>query len=92
MQIRVAPQAPQNLPPCFLLSLRRHSASFSKRNRRFQETNPLISFNNFNGFVQRFQWICLAIPLDLFRHSAAFVAPIRRIRRLFPAVLAVEYS
>ena len=92
MQIRVAPQAPQNLPLCFLLSLRRHSASFSKRNRRFQETNPLISFNDFNGFVQRFQWICSTISMDLFRHFAAFVAPIRRFRCLFPAVLAVEYS
>jgi len=28
--------------------------------------------------------------MDLFRHSAAFVAPKRRFRRSFPAVLALK--
>jgi hypothetical protein len=50
----------------------------------------LISSNNSIDFVQRFQWIRSTIPLDLFRHSAAFVASIRRFRRSFPAVLRLQ--
>jgi hypothetical protein len=29
-----------------------------KRKRRFAETNPMESFDEINGIVQRFQWIC----------------------------------
>jgi hypothetical protein len=64
--------------------------SFSKQNRRFQETNPLISFNDSIGFVQQFQWIRSTIPLDLSSHSVALVASIRRFRRSFPPVLALQ--
>jgi len=50
----------------------------------------LDSSNDSIDFVQRFQWIRSTIPLDLSSHSAAFVASIRRFRRSFPAVLALQ--
>jgi len=68
--------------------LSRQFASFSKRNSRFQETKSLISLNDSIDFVQQFQWIRSTIPLVLFRHSAAFVATIRRFCRSFPTILA----
>jgi hypothetical protein len=69
--------------------LNRQFVSLSKQKRRFQETIPLISFNDSIDFVQQFQWICSTIPLNLSRHSAAFIAPKRRFCRSFSAVLAL---
>jgi hypothetical protein len=79
----------QILSPSFLLFFCRQFAGFSKQNRRFQETNPLISFNDSIDFVHQLQWIRSTISMDLFRHSAVFVAPICRFHRSLPVVLAL---
>jgi hypothetical protein len=38
----------------------------------------LISFNNFNGFVQQFHWICLAILPLLLLPSVVFAVRFRQ--------------
>ena len=73
--------------PCSLPVDRRHIDAFNERNRRFQETNPLISLNDSIDFVQQIHWNCSTIPLVLFLQSAIFAPPICCFHRSFLAVL-----
>jgi hypothetical protein len=50
---------------------------FLSQNCRFQETNPLISFNDSIDFVQQSQWSRSTIPLILFQKTAVFISFIR---------------
>ena len=56
------------------------SGVFKKQFHWFCSTIPLISFNNFNGFVQQFQWIRFSnLPL-LFLPSAIIAVLFRQFR------------
>ena len=50
---------------------------FLSQNCRFQETNPLVSFNDSIDFVQQSQWSRSTIPLILFQKTAVFISFIR---------------
>ena len=50
---------------------------FLSQNCRFQETAPLVSFNDSIDFVQQSQWFRSTIPLILFQKTAVFISFIR---------------
>ena len=63
------------------------TASFCKRIHWIRPTIPLILFNDFNGFAQQFQWICLAIlPLLLLTYANFAV----RFRQSRPCRLSLQ--
>jgi len=51
-----------------------NSVSLSKQNRRFQETMPLISFNDSIEIVRQFHWFCLTISMESFTETGGFAS------------------
>jgi len=60
--------------------------SLKKEKRQFGETMSMESLNETNGIVQRFQWNCLAKPMDLSGETGEKEEKRRRKKR---AILAV---
>jgi hypothetical protein len=57
---------------------RAETVGFGKQIHWFCSTIPLISFNDFNGFVQQYQWICSFYLASLLRLLGVFVSFIWR--------------
>ena len=55
------------------------SAVFASLFCQFQQTKPPFSRNESIDFVQRFQWICSTVSMDLFNDSIGFVSPFCRL-------------